>query len=74
MKNKIQGWNPVVARNATSNVYGYHVVKQVRGKLQRYAIYEDASDAAQTTRIARDLNRADAEGLLKVLLACASND
>ena len=68
MKNEIQGWHYVWAPGP---IDGYNVMKQTRGKRQRYAIYEEAD--LTVTRIARDLKPDDARLLLKVLLACASN-
>jgi hypothetical protein len=50
---------------------GYNVVKQTRGKRQRYTIYEEAD--LTVTRIARDLNHDAALGMLKILLACANS-
>ncbi len=68
MSDTLLGWHNVW--NHTP-IDGYNVVKQTRGKLQRYTIYEEAD--LTVTRIARDLTRPNAEGMLKVLLACASN-
>jgi hypothetical protein len=68
MSDTLLGWHLV----GNSSIDGYNVVKQTHGKRQRYAIYEEANWTS--TRIARDLKPDAALGMLKVLLACASND
>jgi hypothetical protein len=68
MRDPLLGWHLV----GNSSIDGYNVVKQTHGKRQRYAIYEEANWTS--TRIARDLKPDDARGVLKILLASASND
>ena len=72
MRDPLLDWHPVW--DSASVVYGYQVMGQTRGKLQRYAIYETSpGDGLTYTRIARDLKHDAALSMLKILLACASN-
>ena len=80
MRDTLVGWHAVaVARPVTpSTIWGYAVMKQTRGKRQRYSIYTTTSVHGLTyTRLTRDLKREDARGMLRVLIAsvnAASND
>ena len=72
-----RGYHPIALGVSLRHdmVWGYTVMKQTRGKRQRYSLYEArASGTLLYTRIARDLKHDDARGMLRVLLACASND
>ena len=76
MNDTLLGYHPIRIMGSTvpGAIWGYAVLKQTRGKRQRYSLYAETVDVdVRYTRIARDLNRADAGGMLKVLLACASN-
>jgi hypothetical protein len=80
MRDTLLGWHSVsVAKPITAHtLWGYAVMKQTRGKRQRYSLYSTTAVGGLTyTRLTRDLTRPNAERMLKVLLACAgsaSND
>jgi hypothetical protein len=76
MRDPLLGWHPVaVVMPATAHtLWGYAVMKQTRGKRQRYSLYATTAGGGLTyTRLTRDLTRENAERLLRVLVAVANS-